>query len=76
MPLPPDTTILAAVKSGLSDSDKSLFTNELFPLVKASGPLTISASPPSVWAASNAVDLTVINFTLSRDFTVASALPA
>ena len=62
--------------SGLSDFTSSLLTNFVRDEASPASAFVISAEPPDVAAGSNDVGLIVIIFILSRDLTVAIALPA
>ena len=75
-PLPPDTTILAVLNSGLSDFDSSLSINSVWLSTNSEFIVSTIPDPPSLATTSNEVGLTVITFLVSEDFTVASALPA
>ena len=73
---PPETTTLAAVRSGRSLLASSWPTKRLLPLAATAGTLSTAALPPVAAAASKAVVRTVMTFTASLLCTVAMALPA
>ncbi|MCY1555933.1 hypothetical protein D9M68_926380 [compost metagenome] len=73
---PPETMILAAVRSGRSFLAISLPTNVLLPASAAAAAVSTAAEPPVAAAASKPVVRTVMTFTLSLLCTVAIALPA
>ena len=65
MPRPPEITMLAAPKSGLSETESSSFTWLELPASVALSSATISALP-SVATASKPVERTVMTFLLSK----------
>jgi hypothetical protein len=75
IPRPPETMILAAVSSGLSDLETSRDTKLDSPLSFPGARFSIGQEAEDE-TASNAVVRTVMTLIGSFDFTVASALPA
>lgn len=76
-PLPPDTTILAEVKSGLLESDYWDLTNDvLLGSVPTSTFSTATSDDEPVWISSKEVDLTVKNLIFALDSTLLIAFPA
>ena len=75
-PLPPDTTILAVLNSGLSDFDSSRSINSTLLSPISRFICSTIPEPPSFATTSNDVGRTVITFFVSFDLTVARAFPA
>ena len=75
-PRPPETTLPAVAKSGLSDFVRFSETHSVELSALGSTPSSTDADPPSASAAGNAVPLIVIILISSDDSTVAIAFPA
>ncbi|OQB98740.1 MAG: hypothetical protein BWX79_03265 [Alphaproteobacteria bacterium ADurb.Bin100] len=73
---PPETTILAAVRSGRSFLAISLPRNVLLPLSAAPATVSTAALPPVAAAGSKPVVRTVMTLVASALCTMAIALPA